>query len=250
MTRDEQYALKQGYKPLRVVKGAYNDPLPKNICLTSTELGGVGWFTSIISEVHDQLYQGLPSKQWNYEISRFEATRHRRPLPKGWCTVWNADPLILLERGFDKVIVLQRSLEDSYLGMGIYMYPDLPIDKIEGENERFFGIIKRKWEFLERYKDFEHPRFMYVHFDDLNNHTVKTFNKVFDFLEFTDNNRPILIPVKVWRNWECYSNVQKSGGEWFETYDPLFKIKEKYSKLSMMREFFIKDIELIQKYMR
>ena len=180
--RDEQYARKQGYRPIRWIRGKYKDPLPKNVIITSTELGGVGWFTSVISEVHDALYPKLPGKWWNYEVSRFEATRHRRPLPTGWSNVWNADPKILVERGFDKVIVLQKELTDAYYGMAIYMYPDLPIDKIKEKNERFFQIIKRKWDVMEKYRDFKHENFMYVHFNDLNNHTVKTFNELFDFL--------------------------------------------------------------------
>ena len=244
--RDEAYALKQGYKPLRRIYGKYKDPLPKNVVITSTELGGVGWFTSVISEVHDALYPKLPSKWWKYEASRFEATRFRRPLPTGWINCWNADPKILVERGFDKVILLQKELTDAYYGMAIYMYPDVPIDKIKEQNPRFFDIIKRKWEFLEQYRDFKHENFMYVHFNDLNNHTVKSFNELFDFLEFKKRGRPKIIPVKVWRNWECYSNILKSGGEWFETYDPLFKIKQDFSRNAMIKEFYEKDIKMIK----
>ena len=242
--RDEAYAEKQGYKPQRRIKGPYNDPLPKNVVITSTELGGVGWFTSLISECHDAMYPNLPSIFWKYEASRFEATRFRRELPTGWMNVWNADPKILVERGFDRVIVLQRDLEDAYLGMATYMYQDTPLDQIPS---RFFDIIKRKWNLMESYRDFKHDKFMYVHFNDLNNHTVKTVNKLLDFLEFSPNNRPVILPVKVWRNWECYSNISKSGGEWFEEYDPLFKIKADFSRNEMINEFYKKDVEMVKK---
>jgi len=58
-----------------------NGLLSKNVIITSMELGGIGWFTSILSEIHKYMFgHEIP---WRYEISRFEATRARRPLPKG-----------------------------------------------------------------------------------------------------------------------------------------------------------------------
>lgn len=215
-----------------------------NVILTTPELGGVGFFTSIISEAWNYQHRGPFKLRWRYESSKFEATKFRRPLPEGWLHTWNADPQILLDRGFDKVIVLQKTLEDSYLGMSLYFYANKIMGKIPSMHPKFYETIKRKWEAMEKYRDFKHGRFLYVHFDDLNNHTVATFKKVFDFLGFPKENRPFIIPVKVWKNWECYSNIQKSGNEWFEERDPLFVIKEKYSKYGMFYDFFVKDLAL------
>lgn len=213
-----------------------------NVILTCPELGGVGFFTSITSEAWNYQHPGPYKLRWRYESSRFEATRFRRTFPEGYLHTWNADPQILLKRGFDKVIVLQKTLEDSYIGMSLYFYANQIMGKIPEMHPKFYEVIKRKWEFMETYRDFDDPRFLYVHFDDLNNHTVKEFKKVFDFLEFPKENRPMMIPVKVWRNWECYSNIQKSGNEWFEERDPLFVIKEKYSKYGMFYDVFVKDL--------
>lgn len=215
-----------------------------NVVLTTPELGGVGWFTSIISKAWNHQHPGPYKLRWRYESSRFEATRKRRPLPEGWIHCWNADPKILLERGFDKVIALQRSLEDSYLGLSLYMHFFDKLDEIIKEHPRFFEVIKRKWEAMEEYHDFQHERFHYVNFEELNKHTVKTFNEVFDFLEFPKEGRPLLLPVKVWRNWECYSNIEKSGNEWFEEYDPLFVLKKNFSRRAMIRDFYKDDLKL------
>jgi len=213
--------------------------------LTTPELGGVGWFTSIISQAWNHQHSGPYKLRWRYESDRFEAVKKRRPLPEGWNHCWNADPKILLDRGFDKVIVLQRTLEDSYLGMSLYCHAFKILEDIVDVQPRFYEIIKRKWEAMEKYRDFEHERFMYVHFDELNTHTVKTFNEVFDFLDFPKEGRPLLLPVKVWRNWECYSNIEKSGNEWFEEYDPLFVLKKRFSRRAMIREFFEEDLKLV-----
>lgn len=214
-----------------------------NVVLTTAELGGVGFFTSNISKAWNYMHPGPYKLRWRYESSRFEATRERRPLPEGWIHCWNADPRILLERGFDKVIVLQKTLVDSYIGLALYFNALNTIDSLEEDHPRFFEIIKRKWEFMEQFRKYKHERFMYVHFDDLNNHTVKTFNEVFDFLEFEKEGRPMMIPVKVWRNWECYSNVEKSGNEWFEKYDPLYWLRKDFSRKAMLKDFFIKDLK-------
>lgn len=215
-----------------------------NVVITTPELGGVGWFTSIVSQAWNHQHPGPYKLRWRYESSTFEATRKRRPLPEGWIHCWNADPKRLLERGFDKIIVLQRTLEDSYLGLSLYMHFFDKLDEITSKQPRFFEVIKRKWEAMEKYRDFQHERFLYVNFEDLNKHTVKTFNEVFDFLEFPKEGRPLLLPIKVWRNWECYSNIEKSGNEWFEEYDPLFVLKKNFSRRAMIRDFYKDDLKL------
>ena len=225
--------------------------LPKNVIITSMELGGVGWFTSILSEIHKKMF-GSPIR-WNYEISRFEATRERRPLPKGWCTVWNARPRELVNRGYDKVLGLQKSLEDAIYSHTLYhrievveKYNDLrdAIDWIMSYYPGFFGTIKRKW--LRMEVPCKHEKYKRFHMDALNRYTVKSFEEVLDFLEFPNDERPsnaelfaiilktwfdvknswvylaeklieliaqfrpMLLPVKVYRDWEAYSNVSRT----------------------------------------
>ena len=215
-----------------------------NVILTTPELGGVGWFTSIISQAWNAQHPGVYKLNWRLESSRFEAEKVRRPLPEGYVHCWNGKPDILLERGFDKVIVLQKTLTDSYLGLSLYFYANELIENIPKIHEGFYELIKKKWVYFETYRDFKDERFLFVDFEDLNNHTVKTFNEVFDFLEFEKEGRPILLPIKVWRNWECYSNIEKSGNEWFEEFDPLFHIRKHFSRRAMIKDFFEADLKL------
>ena len=189
--------------------------LPKNVIITSMELGGVGWFTSILSEIHNKMF-GSPIR-WNYEVPRFEATRERRPLPKGWGTVWNARPQDLVKRDYDRVLGLQKSLEDAVYSHTLYHRTDVvekfndlrkAIDWIMLYYPGFYGTVKRKWFRLEI--PFTHEKYERFHMDALNQYTVKTFDSVLDFLGFPKEGRPMLLPVKPHRDWESYSNVSRS----------------------------------------
>ena len=240
------------------------------------ELGGVGWFTSFLSEVHNEMF-GVPIR-WNYEISRFEATRERRSLPKGWSTVWNANPVILLKRKFDKVICLQKSLEDAIYSNAIYHHPDKPFEWLMRQNPAFFMPIKEKWMAMEKHENLKNERFRFVHLDYLNRFPKKGFNDVLDFLEFPKQNRPsdeklfgaklkswfnevnvdqwewlamklihfienirpIYLPIKCYRDWECYSNISRNPGDQFHGQIP--KIKELY-----LQDLKLKMKELIEK---
>lgn len=211
--------------------------LPKNVIITSMELGGVGWFTSILSEIHNKMF-GSPIR-WNYEISRFEATRERRPLPKGWCTVWNARPSELVNRGYDKVLGLQKSLEDAIYSHTLYhrieiveKYNDLrdAIDWIMSYYPGFFGTIKRKW--LRMEVPCKHEKYKRFHLDALNRYTVKTFEEVLDFLEFPKEGRPMLLPVKAYRDWESYSNVSRTKD---------YKLE---AKVKQINSLYLNDLKL------
>ena len=202
------------------------------------ELGAIGWFTSILSDIHNEMF-GVPIR-WNYEISHFEATRERRPLPIGWCNVWNANPELLLKRGYDKVICLQKSLNDAIYSMVIYHHPEQTFDWLMRQTPEFFLPIKEKWQKLERFRSFTHDRFLFVHVDDLNTFPKKYFNKVFDFLGFPKENRPKLLPIKCYRDWECYSNISRSPKDQFHGQLP--KIKELY-----LRDLNLKMKEVLEK---
>jgi len=171
---------------------------------------------------------------WQYEISRFEATRDRRHMFKcgrtGFCTVWNADPQALLDKvdpdGFqwDKIIVLHRSWEDMLLAHALYMklplfepkdllYPYHIIKQITDKAPRFTHITRLKWEKYERYytTTYNPQRVIRLHLDDLNNHTKHEFTRVLDFLEVPKENRPIMIATKTWRFWELHGNERPVG---------------------------------------
>ena len=196
----------------------------KNVIITSLPLGGIGWISSILTEVHKKMFN--LRLHWNYEISKFEATRERRLLPKGWNTVWEAEPERLVKHGFDKVIAIRKTLEDQIFSMALYHHPELTYDQILNQMAGFLSPIKNKWCRFEKACEFKHERFRSYHINDLNKHTKKYFNDMLDFLEFPKEDRPFLIPVKAYRNWECYSNISRSGQEQLEAH--LTKIKELY----------------------
>jgi hypothetical protein len=50
--------------------------------------------------------------------------------------------------------------------------------------------------------------------EDWDNFTQFTFNKLLDFLEFPEKDRPLIIPVKVDRNFEAYSNDHLEPSEY------------------------------------
>ncbi len=243
----------------------------KNVIFTSMELGGIGWITSIISSLHKEMF-GRPLK-WNYEISRFEATRERRPLPRGWCTVWNALPKDLCVRDYDVVIGVQKNLMDAYYAHFLYKMHgiDTCFEWMWENQPSFFYVVKNNWLRLET--DFSHEKYLQVSLDDLNTFTVETFGALLDHLGFPNekrpndaelfaimleawfkkgNNswvylagrlielisrmRPHLIPTKVYRNWESFSNIGQ--GKYFEHDANLLRINELY-----LADLKLKEVE-------
>jgi hypothetical protein len=100
------------------------------------------------------------------------------------------------------------------------------------EEPWFFNAVKEKWLAMER--PFEHDNYMRFHLDDLNTHTVEYFTKALDFLGFPEEGRPVIIPVKAYRNWECYSNVSVKKDK--PLTGPLIKIKEMYCKEVLLKK--------------
>lgn len=179
----------------------------KNVIITSFRLSAIGWFSGILSEIHEAIYD-IPIK-WNYEISRFECTRVRRPLPQGWCTVWEANPLILANRGFDKILVVKRPLKDILEACSWYSLQkgceEACKDK---ENKRFFDTIKRKYHKLYDI-EYNNKRVYYANIEDLNRNPVQEFKKICEFLGFKMSKFPVLIPIKVKKDWEVYAGYNK-----------------------------------------
>ena len=175
----------------------------KNVIVTSFRLSAIGWFTGVLSEIHKAIYK-VPIN-WNYEISRFECTRVRRPLPQGYNTVWNANPLILANRGFDKVIVVKRSENDILEACCWYdkqkSYAE--VRKME-EHKEYLTSLRRNYRKLYDV-EYNNARIFYVNINDLNINPMLGFNQICDFLNFDIERRPIIIPVKVWRDWQVYA---------------------------------------------
>ena len=143
----------------------------------------------------------------NYEASNFEATRLRRPLLKGWNDVINADPQILLNRGYDKVIHINRNLIDLCEAMALYhrkAKTNKEIIQLSLSEPDFFVNIMKKHQKLQ--KEIDDPRFLRINLEDWNNYLFITYNKILDFLGFPEEGRPIIVPVKSKQDFEAYSN--------------------------------------------
>jgi len=166
------------------------------------------------------------------------------------------------------VLGLQKSLEDVYYSHALYHRPETTYQEILDKEPWFFNQAKEKW--LQMEKPFEHDNYMQFHLDDLNTWTVEYFNKALDFLGFPNEERPTnarlfaivikawfeesntweglagrlidyihqfrthLLPVKAYRNWECYSNVSLKKGHVLR--EQLAKIKEMYYQEVLMKK--------------
>ena len=181
----------------------------KNVIVTSFRLSAIGWFTGVLSEIHKAIY-GNPIN-WNYEISRFECTRKRRALPQGWNTVWNADPLTLAERGFDKVLVVRRTLSDILEACCWYDKQKPYVDVLRMKNgTKYLESLKRNYDKLYD-TTYLHPKITYVHIDILNREPVQSFKRLCEFLEFDLEKLPVIVPIKVKKDWEVYAGYNKGS---------------------------------------
>lgn len=173
---------------------------------------GSSWLGAIISEVYEAMTGELV--KWNHEISRVLATDTKYDLPLGWNSVCDVDPQALLDRGYDKIIVLERNLETLkrvfWMSQRLF-HKDMSYTDGLREYYRFFESIEKYWKIVYG-KKIDNKRVFWISLDDLNNYTFNTFNELFDFLEFPKENRPILIPVNPpERNWQCFSDILAKG---------------------------------------
>ena len=145
----------------------------------------------------------------NFETPSFNAIHKRITLPQGWNGSIGADPTLLLEREYDKIIYVSRELIDLSKALAKYHRNASTIDdiiKLAIDEPHFFTNIKKKRDKLEKY--INDPRFFKFTLKDWNCFTFQTFNELLDFLEFPKEHRPLIIPVKFTkkqRNFEGYS---------------------------------------------
>lgn len=183
---------------------------PENVIVTSFRLSAVGWFTGVLSEIHKAIY-GDPIR-WGFEISKFECTRERRPLPMGWNTTWDANPLTLAERGFDKVLCLVRNKLDIFEACCWYdKQKTLSEILTEAVAKKDYGYVESIIEGYDRLytTQYVHDKLMYVYIDLLNFNAVRGFKEVCEFLEFDMKKFPVIIPIKVEKDWEVYGGYNK-----------------------------------------
>ena len=145
----------------------------------------------------------------SHETQRLRVTRECYPLLEGWHSVIDADPQTLLNRGYDKVICVQKksfiehgkaSAEYHRQCFTIEDYINLALN-----DSRFFLKAKQKYDRLN--KQIEDHRYFRFTLSDWNNFTLQTFFDLLDFLEFPSEDRIYIIPVKMPdRDFEGYSD--------------------------------------------
>ena len=83
--------------------------------MTSVPRSASDWVGDCISDAHMHIY-GAPI-EWTYldkdvNLESIPYVDDRLPMPKGWTGLYNIHPRLLVERGFDKVIVLRRGKDE------------------------------------------------------------------------------------------------------------------------------------------
>jgi len=183
------------------------DPGDLNILIVHSDRCGVSWFVRVISLIYEQMYGTL--KKWNVLISRLMAAHPDYAVPKGWNTVLYVPIEDVVKKKHDKIILLQRDLDDLKKANFIYRYPDkdYEIEKDNIEHKRFFDKIEYYYKITYNPK-IKADNLLRVSLEDLNQYTVATFHEVLDFLEFPKEGRPIILPVNPpERNWQVFSSV-------------------------------------------
>jgi len=203
-------------------------PYEMNVIFVSMERCGISWIIEVLSKVHNIMF-GIPisfndrENKERRELSPIIATRHKFPLPTGWNNVYCVDPQKLIDRGYDKVICVQREYETMKKAHKLY---EGAHDRIERMLIHFNRNYKKVYE-----NEIKHPNYLKVHLEDLNRYTVATFNEIMDFLNFPDTGRPIIVPTSPpERNWETWSSIMEKGkkvNKRLAKIDKIYKIMNK-----------------------
>lgn len=230
MLKNDAYSLFGIYENLQKKDSMCKIPNEMNVIISSSERCGCSWLGFLLSLVHESIFaQTIP---WNYEISPIAATKKKFPLPLGWSSVYYASTILLLERGFDKIIILQRDYTELLRAHAITYDPTLYDIRhkitpkfMEKHAPSFYNSYKKSYELVYGDK-IDDPRVMRVFLEDLNNSFVETFDKILNFLNFPERGKPICYPIKIDRNWESRSTELPSDaniGVRFETINKIYE---------------------------
>lgn len=166
-----------------------------NIIFVCMEAGGASSIGPLIS----QMYEVFTGKRvfWNWEISRLIAMSNDYIFPKGFSSVFYVDPKKVLERPFDKVILLQRPLEE--IRADIHRRLERLKFKVSEEVDRkvdyYYDLIYNQ--------EIEDERLFRIKLQEFANYPVALFSDLFDFLGFPKKHRPMLFPFPIWHHSEA-----------------------------------------------
>lgn len=134
-----------------------------------------------IAQIYERLY-GKPLKI-NYEKDRGKVSHN---LIEGFTGVYDIDPKILLDLGYDKVLIIKRELETMkkvhahYQG---YLEQYGSYENMQKERPAFFEKIELYHKLLYD-QNLNDSRVLIVNLEDLNNFTYASFDEIIKFLEF------------------------------------------------------------------
>lgn len=208
-----------------------------NVILLSMRRCGMSWVGEILSQIHKTFYG--KELTINYEEDRSLVSRN---LIKGWTGVYEIDPKVLLNLGYDKILIIKRDLETMKEAHAFYhgyqeMYGSL--EDMKKDRSSFFERIELAHKLLYD-QNLNDPRILIISLEDLNNYSYSTFNEIIDFLEFNlsfiqkikffirvmrNKIKPFIIPINPTdRNWNIYSTILPKGYELCERLEYLEKI--------------------------
>lgn len=198
----------------------------KNVIILSMRRCGVSWVMETISQIHKRLF-GKPLRII-YEKNRALISNN---LIKGYTGVYDIDPKVLLDLGYDKILIIKRKLETiKYAHAKYHGYQELyeTYESMLLERPAFFEKIELYHKLLYEQKEvINNPKVLFISLENLNNYTHSTFNEIIDFLEFKMNIiqkikfflqvlrnkvQPLVIATNpTERDWDIYSALLPKG---------------------------------------
>ena len=182
-------------------------PGEANVIFNSLDRTGISWVVRRLDWLHKEMFGS--DIDYSPEISRVIATRKRFPLPQGWYNVYECNPQDLLDRGYDKVISIQRPLRIMYRVLSMYYKPELSYKECREKHPNYFKTIDKYYDIVYgKVDEIDDNRFLNIKLSGLNNRTEANFHKLMDFLNYPKENRPGIFPVNPTnRNWQAYSTT-------------------------------------------
>jgi len=79
------------------------------------------------------------------------------------------------------------------------------------DDMRYIRSLKRNYIKLYESPAVDHPNVKYVSIDLCNINTVQSFKSICEFLEFDMEKFPVIIPIKVKKDWQVYAGYNTTG---------------------------------------
>ena len=197
-----------------------------NVVILSMRRCGVSWVFEAISQVHERLFgKPLPI---DYEKERAIVSHN---LLEGYTGVYDLDPKVLLDLGYDKILIIKRDLEtmkEKHAHYQGYMEKYGSLEQMKIERPAFFERIELQYNLIYNQK-LNDKRILIVNLEDLNNYIYSSFNEIIEFLEFKlsfiqkiklfirilrNKIKPFIVPINPSeRNWNIYSAMLPKGQE-------------------------------------